>query len=817
MGKSTVLMDTLVHEFTKNNIKNFTNIWYIKIDLVLYKSCFKEMKSCHTVEKLLNFFVDKILAYEKETRLKTEFERKLLKHFLQTKQNVILMFDGFDEISSNYQNSLIDLLSALKSIKVRQIWIATRPHMTNDLENKFKIKSVKLLKISEQNQINLMTEYWINQDLNSDRLHLYAKMLIKIFSKLIKDPGLEFTGIPLHTRMLADVFTGEASEFSSSNQIELGIEGNLCNLYEKFIKIKVAIRNGDNTIFFKKYMDIPTIKNHIAMNNIVISSLENSLIEIAAILTIFPAHYVEMLPNEKDPKFILELVEHTQNIGLISEIINNQPQFIHKSYAEYFTAKYLINNVFINEYQIEDFISFILPDLFHQIQYSTVLQFLDKLLGKLKVDQVKFLLKNLENYINLEIKIKNKMFHQTILQIAAKKNFKHWVWIIFNSFDCFFKQTNFINLNAMRISDLCATGYETTIRLLGSQLKAHDSDKNKFLNYISHQDEEYNTALHSAVAYGHLSMVKLIINHCMLIDIDIRSLVNGDKLGDNKLLLFSVDKNKMDIVKYLVDELNVDVNVVSHHNYNITNKNIENPFCCNDFTALHLAAVNNNKPMVDYLLNKSKIDDDECSDTLWSPLQVVAMYGQLDMFKYLIKKGENHNKILNSKVNALHFASLNKEIDIFDYLIKKCKQNFNEEGCFCSPLHIMAKYGHIDRISNCIEKYGANINEKSVDGRNALHFAAENGQLDTVKYLITKHKIPINSTCNNGKTVLNYVIKSSRLKAYQKKLLVDYLLQNNAKLEKRNTSLKILKIVLMLFLISFFITIYLNYFAHFYE
>ncbi|GAB6025339.1 hypothetical protein CHUAL_010749 [Chamberlinius hualienensis] len=786
MGKSTVLMDTLVHEFTKNNLKNFTNLWYIKIDLVLYKSCFKEMKSCHTVEKFVNFFVDKLLAFEKETRLKTEFERKLLKHFLQNKQNVILMFDGFDEISPNYQNVVIDLLLTLKSTKVRQIWITTRSHMTNDLEKKFNIKSVKLLKISEQNQINLMTEYWIKQGTDSDRLQLFAKILIKNFSKLIEDPRLEFTGIPLQTRMLADAFTDKASEFSSSNKIELELGENLFQLYDKFFKIKFAIRNGDNT-HSKKYMDIPSIEHNVAMKNIEISSLENSLIEISAILTIFPTDYIKLLPDAKDTTFIEGLVKQRKNIGLISEVVNNQPVFIHKSYTEYFTAKYLINSVFINENQNEDFINLILPDLFHQIQYSIVLQFLNGFIGQLKVDQVKFLMKNLEKYINLEIKIKNKMYEQTILQIAAKKNLKHWVWVIFNSFDCFFKQTNFINLHETKINDLCNTDYETTIRLFGSQLKAHDSDKNKFLKYISHQDEEYNTVLHITVAYGHLSMVKLIINHCMFIDIDVRSLVNGDKLGNNKLLLFAVDKNKMDIVQYFVDELNIDVKVVSHHNYNFTNSCTPNPFGSNDFTALHLAAVNNNKPMVDYLLNKYKINDDECSDDLWSPLQAVAMYGQLDMFKYLIQNGENPNEILKTKVNALHFASLNKEMDIFDYLVKNCDLNVDGKGCFCSPLHIMAEYGHIDKIDHCIERYGANINEKSMDGRNALHFAAENGQLDTVNYLITKHKIPINSTCNDGKTVLYYVVETSRMNKFKKHSLIDYLVKNGGKLNESDS------------------------------
>ncbi|GAB6025341.1 hypothetical protein CHUAL_010751 [Chamberlinius hualienensis] len=743
MGKSTVLTNTLVNGFSNNNNKS-ANCWYIKIDLISYKQNLKDMKLCETVDEFLTFFVDKIVAEN------TKFESDLLRHFLEKKPQVIIIFERFDEISSDYKNTVIDLLTALKTTKVKQIWIATRPHMTNDLEKKLNIKSAKLLKISEQNQINFMINYWIKQGIDSDRLQLFAKILIKKFSKVIKDPGLEFTGIPLHTQILADAFADKVSQFSSSNIMELGIENklNICELFEKFVRVKFAIMKIKIMSYFIKCRNFTDKERiYLDMDPAYISHLENSF-AFASIVTIFPINYINLLTESKDfSSTIIQMVK--RNDGFITQMVNNQPVFIHKSYTEYFTAKYLINNVFTNENQKEDFISLILPDLFHQIQYSLVLQFLNGFIGQLKVNQVQFLLKIVAKYINLEIKIKNKMFDQTILQIAVKKDLRHWVWVILNSFHCFFKQTSFSHLNTMRINDLCNTDYETTIRLFGSQLKAHDLDKIKFLKYIGHQDEEYNTVLHITVAYGHLSMVKLIINHCMFIDIDVRSLVNGDKLGNNKLLLFAVDKNKMDIVQYFVDELNIDVKVVSHHNYNFTNSCTLNPFYSNDFTALHLAAVNNNKPMVDYLLNKYKMGDDECSDNLWSPLQAVAMYGQLDMFKYLIQNGENPNEILKTKVNALHFASLNKEMDIFDYLIKECKQTFNEEGCFCSPLHIMAEYGHIDRISNCIKKYGAKINETAEDGRNALHFAAENGQFEMVKYLITNYKIPINSKCNN--------------------------------------------------------------------
>jgi len=45
-----------------------------------------------------------------ETKLNTDFENNLLRAALEESGNVVLMYDGFDEISSNYEIIVISLI-----------------------------------------------------------------------------------------------------------------------------------------------------------------------------------------------------------------------------------------------------------------------------------------------------------------------------------------------------------------------------------------------------------------------------------------------------------------------------------------------------------------------------------------------------------------------------------------------------------------------------------------------------------------------------------------------------------------------------------
>jgi hypothetical protein len=70
--------------------------------------------------------------------------------------------------------------------------------------------SYTLLPFSEEEQVEFLNKFWL-QNLNLDdkhqhRLKTCATSLIRKFAQSISDKDKQFTGIPLQTSMLAEVF-----------------------------------------------------------------------------------------------------------------------------------------------------------------------------------------------------------------------------------------------------------------------------------------------------------------------------------------------------------------------------------------------------------------------------------------------------------------------------------------------------------------------------------------------------------------------------------------------------------------------------------
>jgi c-di-AMP phosphodiesterase-like protein len=76
-------------------------------------------------EKGTEFVLEELL------KLKPPLEMGLFKQCCEQKQKVriVIMLDGFDEITSSYKETAIDLLQALRETVLEQLWVTTRPHL----------------------------------------------------------------------------------------------------------------------------------------------------------------------------------------------------------------------------------------------------------------------------------------------------------------------------------------------------------------------------------------------------------------------------------------------------------------------------------------------------------------------------------------------------------------------------------------------------------------------------------------------------------------------------------------------------------------
>jgi len=128
----------------------------VRIDLNDHTDALNALKQEHIDEtKAIEFVSEKLL------KLKPGFEMELFKQCCKQKEKVrtVIMLDGFDEISPFYKDTLIDLLQALRRTAVEQLWVTTRPHLREYLEDKLQQLSYTLEPFSEGNQVEFLKNF----------------------------------------------------------------------------------------------------------------------------------------------------------------------------------------------------------------------------------------------------------------------------------------------------------------------------------------------------------------------------------------------------------------------------------------------------------------------------------------------------------------------------------------------------------------------------------------------------------------------------------------------------------------------------------
>ncbi|GJQ79873.1 hypothetical protein Trydic_g18321 [Trypoxylus dichotomus] len=368
MGKSTILT-----YLSKEIKKNFPTYWIVVLNFDNYTKEFQthETRQMDAVE----FLVEKLL------KLSSSFEKVLFKRLLSIGM-VILMFDGFDEISPVYEKLATNLLIQLSDTSVEQLWVTTRPHLQWDLQQRLKQLSYSLEPFSIEKQIDFLVRFWkatLRLPENSDqyRMELYAKALLEKLLESINDDVKIFAGIPLQIRMLAEAFSREFNEFYFSKDFtlpELPAKLDLLTIYERFLHNKYWIYAAEKnklsnvTVAAKELVDI--LKGGLNLRK---------LHQQIALEALFPQQKEALLQTKK----IYYLPQEQLNrIGIAQYIGSNKVQFIHRTFAEYYAADFFASQLVTESSNTVLIQNFLLTNLLMQDELQTIRVFLDSLLTK---------------------------------------------------------------------------------------------------------------------------------------------------------------------------------------------------------------------------------------------------------------------------------------------------------------------------------------------------------------------------------------------------------------------------------------------------
>ena len=173
-------------------------------------------------------------------KLDSPFEKELFEQ-RHKEGKVVVMLDGFDEISPSYERPVISLLQALKEMSVQKLWVTTRPHLRETQEKNLQPNSYTLEPFLKRNQVEFLTKFWRQKlklqgtnEQEFEKLEKYATALIEKIEQSTNDK--EFTGVPLQTRLLTEAFDqSDLSEHNLSDRLDL------LDLYKSFIDRKYDI------------------------------------------------------------------------------------------------------------------------------------------------------------------------------------------------------------------------------------------------------------------------------------------------------------------------------------------------------------------------------------------------------------------------------------------------------------------------------------------------------------------------------------------------------------------------------------------------
>lgn len=384
MGKSTIL--THLSNQTKLSDKS---LCIIKLNLIELENDFLSWQQCNSDFKLIwllqllyksfskgdnklnmnNLFNNVTIVYgsrvifakdiDRDTNLSNEHELAFveLQVFFNAYNDdkIALVIDGFDEICPNYRIECIEIFRLLLISRVKYLWISTRPSLNlNDLEIELNTFSFSMVGFSKDEQIEFLQKFWKNYlyekfSFEHPRPNEIIKMITEQFlnavSHKIKDDGKYFSSIPLHLKMIAEVYKQHFSNYlrktvEPQHRVLLNDAFNLINLYEKFIDLKFdKIRLSQMSSNFKDPVD--------RMNKLKArKSYVDDLKKLAAHIiftkkaSMLSKHDLNTIIPELKRSFILG-EEKTGTVMLTQ----GKLEFVHRTFAEYFACEFLCDQI----------------------------------------------------------------------------------------------------------------------------------------------------------------------------------------------------------------------------------------------------------------------------------------------------------------------------------------------------------------------------------------------------------------------------------------------------------------------------------------
>ncbi|XP_070503089.1 uncharacterized protein [Chironomus tepperi] len=304
----------------------FPTRWVSYIDLKDHKELYKAVETFDDVKDMLemNFGLSDNNKFEKEI-----FEE------LFKSGNAIILWNGFDEISPEFSEAVLKILSIIKDNTENIQFICTRPLYTDKLRDKFNTRAYTVIPFTSDEQINYITKFLIANKVDESKIPDYVLKVKSIVNSTKSKEGFD---TPLLLGMIAELV---------STDVKIYETGNLYELYSKFIEKEVKIWQ-ENSPFAKDIINTLVTSGFSFKNLHQKYAMKHELQSTKYYnkFAYFNALKLKIM-RQKAPKGLTN--DEVSRIGIL--FINGPKtfKFAHRTFAEFFVAQYFIENIYFAE------------------------------------------------------------------------------------------------------------------------------------------------------------------------------------------------------------------------------------------------------------------------------------------------------------------------------------------------------------------------------------------------------------------------------------------------------------------------------------
>lgn len=270
---------------------------------------------------------------------------------------ILMVFDGYDEMGE--KPLLLRCLAKLKNFTNIRIIVSTRPHHRTELEKTLRTRAYKFLAIKKKDRGKFLAQNW-SQILRTNPVGLieFAKKVISVVHLPLVKKREEFFGVPLQLKILAEMFLKPLKNYlaSMSKTPEVDIQKfiekdwTLAKVYRKYINQRL-------TIYLQEKLSYQGDQDQLQL---VLNNTITPPLSILAGKFIFNS-YDSQADGEINEWFqeAVSILHGTRNVKVIQDFIplllktgllygnQDKPDFLHKTFAEYFISKCLADVVLL--------------------------------------------------------------------------------------------------------------------------------------------------------------------------------------------------------------------------------------------------------------------------------------------------------------------------------------------------------------------------------------------------------------------------------------------------------------------------------------